>query len=98
MKKIRLAVDDLQINSFRTTTGVAATNPGTVKGKDYTQDCPGYGCTQGNSTCEYPTNHCCAETYTFAQPQCYQLQPRTYYCFCDTDFYQCGAQSAPNPC
>lgn len=52
------------------------------------------------SHCEYPTavQHCCPETFTYDNPRCHDLQPHSYYCFCDTDFYACGAQSAPNPC
>ena len=95
MKKIRMNVDDLQVDSFQTLSG-KPNSVGTVRGYDYTQDCPGYTCTKAASTCEYPTAvyHCCPDTYS-AQPACWNLQPRSYYCFSGSDPYDC---SAPNPC
>jgi hypothetical protein len=92
MKKLSLALDDLRVTSFQT-TDEGPDGEGTVHGLEgYTPECPGYGCTDRFSTCEYPTavHHNCAPDYTYEQPQCWQMQPQTYYCFGGETYPQTG--------
>ena len=103
MRKLRLDVDELQVEAFETVLS-GARRSGTVRGHDWTQYavytcvgqgcagftdggcgftpyCPGYGCTQG-STCAYPTAvyDACPPGWTNDEPECWVVQPRTYYC------------------
>lgn len=94
MKKLRLNLDDLAVSSFR--TGHDGSGGRTVKAHDYTAECPGYTCTNGHSTCEFPTavNHTCAPGWTDGDQSCWVAQPRTYYCYTTPD----GGGSAPYAC
>jgi hypothetical protein len=91
MRKLELSLDSLRVDSFE--TEAPGSGRGTVFGHShdigctdntcgYTPECPGYHCTRGNSTCEFPTAvfHCCAPGWTDGDGSCYCLQPHTYYC------------------
>ena len=62
MRKIRLEIDDLAVESFNTATG-EDTKPGTVRGHDYTEF-DGCNVSDGVSNCATCDEGCPADTHT----------------------------------